>query len=71
MPRILTPMEAANIMGVGRNKIYELLRQKRLPYTKIGTEYKIPEDLLLAHIQNAALNCQELPVYTSQSQRQI
>lgn len=63
MPRILTPMEVAQIIGVGRNKMYELLRQKRVPYTKIGSEYKIPEDLLMEHIEKAAIGCQELPVY--------
>lgn len=39
---LLTPMEAAKILGVGRNAIYEdLLKRKDFPCFKIGAKYYI------------------------------
>lgn len=45
-PLVLTPVEAARILGIGRNSIYALLRSKQLRSIRVGTLIKIPRAAL-------------------------
>lgn len=47
LPLILTPAQAAVLLQVGRKTVYELIRQRRIPYVQVGTHYRIPRDGLL------------------------
>jgi excisionase family DNA binding protein len=38
----LTPDEAAQAIGIGRTKIYELLASGRLRSVRVGTRYVVP-----------------------------
>jgi excisionase family DNA binding protein len=43
---LLTPTEAAQVLGVGRSKVYELMRSGALGSVRIGSCRRIPvEDL--------------------------
>ena len=47
MDRILvTPQEAADALGIGRTKVYELIRSGRLSSVKIGVLRRIPTSAL-------------------------
>ena len=37
----ISVMEAAKILGVGRNTMYALIKQDGFPYVKIGNAYRI------------------------------
>jgi excisionase family DNA binding protein len=39
---LLTPMEAANVLHIGRTKIYDLIRNGELTSIKIGKLRRIP-----------------------------
>lgn len=39
---LLTPVEAAVALGIGRSKLYELLQSGRLPSVRIGACRRIP-----------------------------
>jgi len=39
---LLTPEEAANALGIGRSKIYQLLRDGKVRSLRIGTCRRIP-----------------------------
>ncbi len=39
---LLTPVEAAKALGIGRSKLYELLQSGRLPSVRIGACRRIP-----------------------------
>ena len=39
---LLTPVEAATALGIGRSKLYELLQSGRLPSVRIGACRRIP-----------------------------
>lgn len=41
---LLTPVEAASALGIGRSKLYELLQSGRLPSVRIGACRRIPAD---------------------------
>jgi excisionase family DNA binding protein len=45
-PLLLRAEEAQEILGLGRTKVYELIRTKELPSVKIGGSVRIPLDEL-------------------------
>ena len=47
---LLTPHEAAQVLGIGRSKVYELLSSRQLTSVKIGTCRRIPADALRAYV---------------------
>ena len=47
---LLRPTEAAETIGVGRSKIYELLASGELPSIRIGGSVRVPVDALRAWI---------------------
>lgn len=48
LPPILTPMQAAKILGVGREVIYEALQNGTVPAVRVGSRWKIPTARLLS-----------------------
>jgi len=56
LPWVLTPEEVAPLLNVGMCTVYELLRSKRLKHTRIGVQYRILKQDVLA------LMSQEFPV---------
>jgi len=55
LPWVLTPEEVAPLLNVSMCTVYELLRSKRLKHTRIGVQYRILKQDVLA------LMGQELP----------
>jgi excisionase family DNA binding protein len=47
---LLRPVEAAEMIGVGRSKVYELLASGHLPSIRIGGSVRVPVDALRAWI---------------------
>jgi len=47
---LLTPNEAAVALGIGRSKVYELLRAGVLPSVRIGACRRIPADGLTTFV---------------------
>jgi excisionase family DNA binding protein len=45
-PILLTPIEAARALGIGRSKLYELLRTGALESVHIGACRRIPAEAL-------------------------
>lgn len=43
---LLTPTEAANVLGIGRSKLYELLQTGELVSVRIGSCRRVPADAL-------------------------
>ena len=47
---LLRPVEAADAIGIGRSKIYELLASGELPSIRVGCSVRVPVDALRAWI---------------------
>ena len=45
-PILLTPTEAARALGIGRSKLYELMREGRIRSVRIGTCRRVPTTAL-------------------------
>lgn len=48
---LLRPIEAAEAIGVGRSKVYELLASGELPSIRVGASVRVPVDALRAWIE--------------------
>jgi excisionase family DNA binding protein len=49
---LLTPSEAMQLLGVGRNKIYDLLRSGQIKHFRIGRGIKIPKKCIQEYIDS-------------------
>ncbi len=47
---LLTPLEAAKVLGVGRTKLYELLTDGQLESVRIGVCRRIAVEALVAYV---------------------
>lgn len=53
VPRLLlTPEQAADALGLGRSRVYELMRDRRLRSVKVGRSRRIPYTSLLDFVQH-------------------
>lgn len=50
LPIVLTPAEAMDVLGVGKNTIYRLLNSGQLPAVRIGRSWKISLDAIYQFI---------------------
>jgi excisionase family DNA binding protein len=48
---LLTPTEAAQALGIGRSKMYELLMAGVVESVLIGTARRVPADALAAYVR--------------------
>ena len=48
---LLTPTEAAVLLGIGRSKVYELLSSAQLQSVHIGACRRVPTDALTAFLE--------------------
>ena len=46
LPLVLKPKQAAKLMGIGTNAIYNLCHRADFPASKVGSGYIIPTDTL-------------------------
>lgn len=53
LPLVLTPMDIAAILGISRNKAYEVLHSEGFPSFQIGNHYRIHRDKFLVWLDNA------------------
>lgn len=56
LPLLLSVMEAATVMGLARNKMYELVHRTDFPLIRLGKSMRIPRDLLLTWLEKQANN---------------
>ena len=47
---LLTPEEAAQVLGIGRTKVYELMLSNALESVKIGASRRIPSESLTSFV---------------------
>ncbi len=54
IPDVLTPMEAAKILHIGRSKMYNLLAKGSIRSFKIGTKILVPKTFLHDFIEKSS-----------------
>jgi len=51
---LLRPQEAAELMGIGRSKVYELLSDGTLPSVRVGHSVRVPLEGLRQWVEERA-----------------
>jgi len=51
----LSVKEAAEILGIGSSKMYELVRNNQVPNIKLGKRVVLPKAKFLTWVENAAV----------------
>lgn len=51
LPDVLTPEMLMDILKIGRNTIYNLLRSGAIRSVRIGRQYRIPRDALTEYLE--------------------
>lgn len=49
-PDILTVKDIMQVLGIGKNKAYDMLKHNQIKNIKIGSNYKIPKTYLIEFI---------------------
>jgi len=52
--KLLKPAEIQEILGCGKNKIYQLLREGKIPGIRIGNSWRISPEELEAYLRDAS-----------------
>lgn len=55
-PDVLNVKQLAKALGIGKNKAYEMLRNKTISSIKLGRKYIIPRQYLLDYIEASRYN---------------
>ena len=50
-PLLLSPEEAAEVLGLGRSRVYDLMRRRELVSVKIGRVRRIPASSVEAYVE--------------------
>jgi excisionase family DNA binding protein len=58
VPRLLRATEVATVLGLGRSKVYDMMKRGQLPVVRIGKAVRVPahalEEWIKTHTSNAA-----------------
>jgi excisionase family DNA binding protein len=49
---LLSPEEAAEVLGVGRSRVYDLIRTRQLLSVRIGKSRRVPVAALHAYVES-------------------
>lgn len=58
---LLTPEDAADLLSIGRSKLYELLGDGQLASVRIGASRRVPMSALLEFVANLQETWNQLP----------
>lgn len=50
LPLVLSVEQLADVLGIGLNNAYQLVRSSGIRSVRIGRQYKIPKDALKAYL---------------------
>jgi len=67
---LLTPREAADVLGIGRSKLYELLQAGQIPSVRIGKCRRIPATALRELVENLSRDA-DAPAMATRIERGI
>jgi excisionase family DNA binding protein len=61
MKDIMSTKELSQYLGFSKSKIYQLIRQKKIPASKIGRQYKFSKEMIDAWIKEKIITLPEEP----------
>ena len=64
--QIMDIKELSDYLGIGKSKIYSLIRQKKIPASRIGRQYRFSKDVVDAWLKERIITGKgeaELPLF--------
>jgi len=62
VPDVMDIKTLAHYLGLGRSKIYGLIRQKKIPASRIGRQYRFSKELVDAWLKERLIIPQETQI---------
>jgi excisionase family DNA binding protein len=59
--QVMDIRELSEYLGIGKSKIYSLIRQKKIPASKIGRQYRFSKDVIDAWLKEKIITKKEEP----------
>jgi excisionase family DNA binding protein len=59
--QIMDIREVSEYLGIGKSKIYSLIRQKKIPASRIGRQYRFSKDVIDAWLKEKLITKKEEP----------
>ena len=59
VPEVMDIITLSMYLGLGRSKIYNLIRQRKIPASRIGRQYRFSKDLVDAWLKERLILPQE------------
>jgi excisionase family DNA binding protein len=59
--QVMDIKELSEYLGIGKSKIYSLIRQKKIPASKIGRQYRFSKDVVDAWLKEKIITKKEEP----------
>jgi len=50
LPLVISVEQLTSVLGIGRNTAYNMVRSGAIKSLRIGTQYKIPKNALIAYL---------------------
>ena len=69
--QIMDIRELSEYLGIGKSKIYSLIRQQKIPASKIGRQYRFSKDVVDAWLKEKIItktNEPSLPLFTKEKE---
>ena len=63
-PEVMDIKALAQYLGMGRSKIYALIRERKVPASRIGRQYRFSKALVDAWLKERLITRSEEPQYT-------
>jgi excisionase family DNA binding protein len=54
-PELLTVMEAAAVLRIGRELAYRMVRTGEIPSIRLGKQYRVPRAALMKYLERVAM----------------
>lgn len=61
MKDIMSTKELSQYIGLSKSKIYQLIRQKKIPASKIGRQYKFSKEMIDAWLKEKIITLPKEP----------
>lgn len=54
LPLVLTPKDVATVLGISRNKVYEVIHAQDFPAFQIGKQYRVHREQFLQWLNGSS-----------------
>ncbi|OGS02018.1 MAG: hypothetical protein A2204_03335 [Elusimicrobia bacterium RIFOXYA1_FULL_47_7] len=69
--QVMDIKELSEYLGIGKSKIYSLIRQKKIPASRIGRQYRFSKEVVNAWLKERIITRKEDPVLPFEKSKEV